>query len=102
MVPGVDGEALVAASDVPVGGGVVLADRRLVVTQPEEGTFRAFDALCPHRQCVVRSVLAGTINCLCHGSRFRIVDGSVAGGPSPGPLPSHDVVVVDGMVTLRQ
>lgn len=95
-------EPLVAAADVPVGGGVVLRDRSVVVTQPDEGEFRAFGAVCPHRECVVRSVAGGTINCLCHGSRFRIADGSVAGGPSPSGLPEHDVVVVDGMVALRR
>lgn len=94
-------EPLVAAADVPVAGGVILWARALVVTQPVEGEFRAFGAVCPHRECVVRSIAAGTINCLCHGSRFRITDGSVAGGPSPSGLAAHDVVVVDGMVALR-
>ena len=37
-------------------------------------------------QAYVRAIAAGTINCFCHGSRFRITDGSVAGGPSPAPL----------------
>lgn len=96
-----ESEPLVAAADVPVAGGVILRGRDLVVTQPAEGEFRAFGAVCPHRECVVRSVAAGTINCLCHGSRFRIADGSVAGGPSPSGLPAHDVDVVDGMVVLR-
>ncbi len=95
-----DGEALVAAADVPVGGGVILGERGVVVTQPAEGEFRAFGAVCPHRECVVKSIAAGTINCLCHGSRFRIADGSVAGGPSPAPLPPRDIAVVDGVVTL--
>lgn len=97
----VEPEPLVAAADVPVAGGVILRDRNLVVTQPQEGEFRAFGAVCPHRECVVRSVAGGTVNCLCHGSRFRIADGTVAGGPSPSGLPVHDVVVVDGMVVLR-
>jgi nitrite reductase/ring-hydroxylating ferredoxin subunit len=97
----VDPEPLVAAADVPLAGGVILRDRNLVVTQPVEGEFRVFGAVCPHRECVVRSIVAGTINCLCHGSRFRITDGSVAGGPAPSGLPEHDAVVVDGMVTLE-
>jgi len=94
----VDGDALVAAADVPVGGGVILAEHGLVVTQPAEGEFRAFGAVCPHRQCVVKAVAAGMINCFCHGSRFRIADGSRAGGPAPEPLPARAVVVVDGVV----
>lgn len=85
---------------VPVGGGIVLAAHGVVITQPREGEFRAFDARCTHRGCTVRSVVAGTINCLCHGSRFRITDGSVAGGPAPAPLPPRTIVVADGMITL--
>ena len=60
----------------------------------------AFRTLCPHRGCHVRAVAAGTINCFCHGSRFRIGDGSVVGGPAPGPLTPVAVVVADGMVAL--
>lgn len=93
-------EPLLPASDVPVGGGVILAGRGVVVTRPAEDEFRAFGTLCPHRECVVKAVAAGMINCFCHGSRFRITDGSVAGGPSPSPLPAREVAVVDGVVTL--
>ncbi|MGI5128332.1 Rieske (2Fe-2S) protein [Pseudonocardia sp. CA-107938] len=76
--------AEVAAGSVPVGGGVIVDG--VVVTQPVAGTFAAFDATCPHRGCTVRAVAAGTINCFCHGSRFRVTDGSVAGGPARSPL----------------
>jgi Rieske Fe-S protein len=94
------GEVIGPASAVPVGGGTIFAARGLVVTQPEPGTFIAFDTTCPHRQCQVKAVAAGTINCFCHGSRFRIADGSVAGGPAPGPLARREVVVVDGTLQL--
>ncbi|SHK04627.1 Ferredoxin subunit of nitrite reductase or a ring-hydroxylating dioxygenase [Pseudonocardia thermophila] len=76
--------ARITAAAVPVGGGVITDG--VVVTQPAAGEFAAFDATCPHRGCAVRAIAAGTINCFCHGSRFRITDGSVAGGPSPAPL----------------
>ena len=33
------GGKLAATADVPVGGGVVLADAQLVITQPKAGTF---------------------------------------------------------------
>jgi Rieske Fe-S protein len=48
----------------------------------------------------VRAVAAGTINCFCHGSRFRISDGSVAGGPAEGPLAPRRIVVRDGTISL--
>jgi len=82
--------AEVAAGSVPVGGGVITGG--VVVTQPVDGTFVAFDATCPHLGCAVRAIAAGTINCFCHGSRFRIADGSVAGGPAPAPLAGLPVV----------
>ncbi|MDT7554726.1 MAG: hypothetical protein QOI16_3262 [Pseudonocardiales bacterium] len=89
---------LVALSAVPVGGGVIVAGRGVVVTRPAEGEVVAFRTLCPHRGCEVRAVAAGTINCFCHGSRFRIGDGAVVGGPATEPLTPVPVTVVDGMV----
>jgi Rieske Fe-S protein len=78
---------LVSVADVPVGGGVVLADRQLVVTQPSEGSFVGFSAVCTHAGCAVQDVSNGTINCPCHGSKFAVADGSVVDGPAPSPLP---------------
>lgn len=80
------GGALIATKDVPVGGGVIVADRNLVATQPTEGTFKVFSAICTHRSCPVTKVANGTIDCPCHGSRFSIEDGSVAQGPATSPL----------------
>jgi nitrite reductase/ring-hydroxylating ferredoxin subunit len=92
--------ALVATADVPVGGGVVFADRDVVVTQPAAGTFKAFTATCTHQGCKVTEVANGTINCPCHGSRFAIADGAVADGPAPKPLAARTITVADGAVTL--
>ena len=92
--------ALLGTDAVPEGGGVVLREHRIVVTQPSPGEFVAFDATCTHRACLVRSVAGGTISCFCHGSRFRITDGSVAGGPAPEPLPRRAITVVDGTIHL--
>ena len=75
-----------AEADVPVGGGVVLADAKVVVTQPTKGTFKAFTAVCTHQGCIVASVSNGTIMCPCHGSTYSAADGSVQGGPAPAPL----------------
>lgn len=77
---------LVATADVPVGGGVVLKDDELVVTQPADGEFKAFSAICTHQGCLVGSVSDGAIVCPCHGSSFSAEDGSVQGGPANGPL----------------
>jgi Rieske Fe-S protein len=91
-------ESLTAVSDVPVGGGRVLEDEVLVVTQPAKGEFRCFAATCTHRGCVVGGVDGGTINCPCPGSRFSIEDGSVVTGPATADLPSLEVSVQAGQV----
>ena len=87
---------LVATSEVPVGGGVIVADRNLVATQPTEGTFKVFSAVCTHRSCAVTKVTGGTIDCPCHGSRFSIEDGSVTQGPATSPLEEITFEVTDG------
>lgn len=94
------GTPLVEAADVAVGGGVILADQNLVVTQPAQGEFRAFSATCTHQGCQVSDVADGTIICNCHQSRFAITDGSVVAGPAGGPLPETEVVVEGGTVGL--
>jgi len=91
---------VISTAEVPEGGGVIIAAAGVVITQPAAGDYVAFDSTCPHRGCTVRAVAAGTINCFCHGSRFRITDGSVAGGPATEPLPRRPITVRDGMISL--
>jgi Rieske Fe-S protein len=91
---------LAKTADVPVGGGTVLTDRKLVVTQPTKGEFKAFSAICTHQGCTVKDVTAGTINCPCHGSKFRVTDASVAAGPAPRPLAEQPITVRGGEIRL--
>ncbi|WP_395657895.1 Rieske (2Fe-2S) protein [Nocardioides sp.] len=93
------GETLGAASDVPVGGGTVYADQKVVVTQPNDGDFKGFSAVCTHQGCLVSNVEGGTINCTCHGSKFSIEDGSVVNGPATSPLPAVPVEDKSGQIT---
>jgi Rieske Fe-S protein len=78
--------SLALISDVPVGGGKILADKKIVITQPRAGSFEAFAAVCTHQGCTVSSVSGGTINCPCHGSKFSITNGSVVTGPAASSL----------------
>lgn len=94
------GGALVGTADVPVGGGVIFAAQDVVVTQPTAGAFKAFTATCTHQGCKVATVDGGTINCPCHGSKYSIADGSVAGGPAPAPLAEKAITVTGTSITL--
>ena len=93
-------KAIARTGDVPVGGGIILEGRNLVITQPQAGTFKAFSARCTHAGCQVAEVKGGTINCPCHGSAFRIADGSVAQGPAPAPLSQKKISVKGSAITL--
>lgn len=92
--------ATVAAADVPVGGGTILADEMVVVTQPTEGEFKAFSAVCTHQGCPVQEIADGKINCPCHGSAFSIEDGSVVNGPATSSLETKSVSVDGDQVTV--
>ncbi|MCC3776389.1 Rieske (2Fe-2S) protein, partial [Streptomyces sp. UNOB3_S3] len=94
------GAALARTSEIPEGGGKVFPDRKVVVTQPAKGRFKAFSAVCTHQGCVVKDVAGGTINCPCHGSRFSVTDGAVKGGPAQKPLPEERISVNGDSITL--
>lgn len=78
------GEVLVATADVPVGGGVILADLNVAVTQPSEGEFLGFDARCTHQGTTIGEPRDGIMTCPLHGSQFA-VDGENLVGPNGGP-----------------
>lgn len=83
---GTGGEVLAQTSDVPVGGGVIDPDRKIVITQPSEGEFKAYSAICKHQGLTVTSVDGGEIICAHHGSRYDIESGEVTSPPAPAPL----------------
>ncbi|WP_427892986.1 Rieske (2Fe-2S) protein [Kribbella sp. GL6] len=87
------GTVLGPVSDVPVGGGKVFTDAKVVVTQPTAGTYKGFSAVCTHQGNPIGSVEGGQIVCPFHNSHFSITDGSVVSGPAPSPLPAVKVKV---------
>ncbi|MGW0599846.1 Rieske (2Fe-2S) protein [Streptomyces sp. NPDC002776] len=94
------GTVVARTSDIPEGGGKVLKDHKVVVTQPTAGTFKAFSFECTHQGCPVTGVSEGSITCPCHNSRFSIQDGSVQKGPATQPLPAREVAVDGDSITL--
>ena len=91
---------LTPVANVPVGGGVILPDAAVVVTQPADGTIKAFSAICTHQGCLVGSVENNEIICPCHGSKFSGTDGAVIAGPATQPLAAAAVKVEGGNVVL--
>jgi Rieske Fe-S protein len=98
---GQTGTVLGMAADIPVGGGTIYAAARVVVTQPAKGQFKAFSAVCTHVGCLCNQVADGTIDCPCHGSKFKITDGSVVTGPAPSPLPARPITITNGEILLQ-
>lgn len=93
----------ISVSDVPVGGGVINAAQRVVVTQPAEGEFKAFSAVCPHEGCLVSRVADGTITCSTpcgHGSSFDASTGAVKTGPATRGLSPMTVTASGDTLTV--
>jgi Rieske Fe-S protein len=87
--------ASITLTDIPVGGGVVISEPPVVLTQPTAGEVKAFTSICPHQGCKVSEVSNNEIYCPCHGSKFSALDGSVIQGPATEGLAAA-AVAVDG------
>ena len=100
--PAAAGEALVAAADVPLEGGVIIASgqTKVVVTQPQPDQYVGLSAVCPHQGCLVNQVTNQKIICPCHGSQFSITDGAVIQGPAQTGLPAVPVQLVGDQIVL--
>jgi Rieske Fe-S protein len=94
------GGSLVPTADVPEGGGVIISDAKVVVTQPTAGEYKAFSSTCTHQGCQVSQVTEEAIVCACHGSRFALTDGAVLAGPATAPLPEVPISVDGTEVVL--
>ncbi|CAN5505322.1 hypothetical protein BH23ACT7_BH23ACT7_09480 [soil metagenome] len=97
-----------------VGGVDVLLVRRSVASGDSGGTGASgasagsgrIDALldrCNHLGCsLAEGRLDGdAVECRCHGSRFRLVDGRALAGPAASAQPAFDTRVRDGRVEIR-
>ncbi|WP_028660751.1 Rieske (2Fe-2S) protein [Nocardioides insulae] len=93
-------EGLTSTSEIAVGGGTIFPDEKVVITQPEEGVFKAFDSTCTHQGCTVTDVENGVIVCPCHFSQFSVADGSVQDGPAEDPLPEVAITVTGDQISL--
>jgi cytochrome b6-f complex iron-sulfur subunit len=89
--------------DIPPGQGKVvpMGSSPVIVVNEEQGTVKAFSAICPHLGCVVAwDAAARNIVCPCHDGRFSAATGAVVSGPPPAPLPPVATAVEDGQIFL--
>ncbi len=91
---------LAKKADIPVGGGVIVSAEKVVVVQPEAGTFKAYSAICTHEGCPVKRVRDGVIVCPCHNSSFAIADGSPKSGPAKKALAEVAISSEGDTITL--
>ena len=84
---------LTSTTEIAVGGGKIFPEQQVVVTQPTEGSFECFTAVCTHQGCIVSSVQAGGIRCECHGSAFSIEDGAAVNPPATVGLDEVQITV---------
>jgi nitrite reductase/ring-hydroxylating ferredoxin subunit len=95
---GAGAEVLAATDEIPVGGGIVLAGRRIVITQPSAGRYEAFSAVCKHQGETVGSVQDNVITCPFHGSQYDAASGAVTRGPATSGLDPVRIRVRDGRI----
>lgn len=76
---------------------------RFVVTAID-GTVHVLENRCTHRGGPLAEGVVdnGCIECPWHGSRFRITDGRVVGGPASVDQPVYEARLVDGWVEIRR
>jgi len=67
-------------------------------------TIQALHDTCAHAGCSLSegTVVGDTIRCGCHGSRFKLADGSVVVGPATYDQPSYEVRRADGKLEARR
>lgn len=90
----------VSATEIPIGGAKFFPDQATVITQPNPAEFHAFSTTCTHQGCTVNEIRNGVIRCPCHGSRFRITDGSVQRGPAQQPLARRETTLTGNDIRI--
>ena len=85
--------------DIAPGTVLVLPRQKVYVIRTSEG-FYALSSVCTHLGCMTRYERERKeLACPCHGSHFTL-DGQVAGGPAPRPLPRLALSIDRGLLVV--
>ena len=87
---------------VPVRSGKTFSvgGRKILITQPKKGTFKAFVAVCTHQGGALNGAKNNEIVCNLHGARFDATTGA-AKAVAPISLGKVSVSVANGNVRVR-
>lgn len=82
--------------------GVTVGDTPVLLVR-RDGAVNAMHDRCSHRGCPLSggSLDGDVVECNCHGSRFRLADGSIERGPATTPQPAYEARERDGDVEIR-
>jgi len=82
---------------------VVVADTPVMVHRAADGIVALHDR-CSHRGCSLAegTIDATAVECMCHGSRFDLRDGTVLRGPATTSQPVFDAREAGGRIELRR
>jgi len=90
-------------SAVPVKGGKTFSvgGKKILITQPKKGSFKAFLAVCTHQGAALSEEVSNNeIKCDSHGARFDATTG-MAKAVAPRPLGKVTVSVSGGSVKVK-
>jgi nitrite reductase/ring-hydroxylating ferredoxin subunit len=89
-------------SAVPVKGGKTFSvgGKKILITQPKKGSFKAFLAVCTHQGGALNGAKNNEIMCNLHGARFDATTG-MAKSVAPRALGKVSVSVSKGNVKVK-
>jgi nitrite reductase/ring-hydroxylating ferredoxin subunit/uncharacterized membrane protein len=81
---------------------VQVGDTPVLLVRTAAG-LRAVHDRCSHRGCSLADgrIDGDVVECVCHGSRFRLADGGIERGPATGPQPAFEVREREGRVEIK-